>query len=540
MRSWIPGVMIGLGYLLSALASRGLPAQVAPRWDALFPWASGGESVPRAGLVYGLPTVALAVWLLLLALASPAGERAGRRIFPAWLLSDRTGAAGVERFGPTFDVIVAAIVAVLLSLHAVLLGSVSGWPGWTMNGFAAAVGAALLVVGNIVPRTRPNWVAGLRTRATLADPDTWRRTHRHFGWMLMLTGVATILVSLGSAAYALVTAGVGALISALAATALGRRPPAAVLVLLLAGTAPAAAQAGPVERELEVVRAGFPLRATLALPADSSAPVPVAVIVAGSGPTDRNGNGPLVQTDLYRQLAHGLARRGIASIRYDKRGIGEASRTLDHAALTLDDFVDDVLAVARTVAADPRFSRVLLVGHSEGAGLVLQAANRGAPAAGIAMLSGTGRPLHEVLHDQFALQVDSATTALADSAFARFVRGEEVTDAPAIAAPVLFPGYRRLIASMAAYDPEGEIARATVPVLIVQGGMDLQVIDSDAARLRAAQPKAAFLHVATANHVFKATVTRDPEAQMTSYRDPALPVVPELVDGLADWVGSVP
>lgn len=136
---------------------------------------------------------------------------------------------------------------------------------------------------------------------------------------------------------------------------------------------------------------------------------------------------------------------------------------------SLDDFVGDVTTVARVLAADARFSRVFLVGHSEGAGLVLQAANRGAPVAGIAMLSGTGRPLREVLHDQFATAVDSATLVRVDTAVARFLRGEDVPDAPEIARSVLFPGYRRLWVSMAAYDPEREIANARLRVLIVQG-----------------------------------------------------------------------
>jgi hypothetical protein len=98
------------------------------------------------------------------------------------------------------------------------------------------------------------------------------------------------------------------------------------------------------------------------------------------------------------------------------------------------------------------------------------------------MLSGTGRPLREVLHDQFATTVDSATAVRADTAFVRFLRGEDVSDAPEIARPVLVPGYHRLFVSMAAYDPEREIANARLPVLIVQGGMDLQVTARDAER----------------------------------------------------------
>jgi alpha-beta hydrolase superfamily lysophospholipase len=241
---------------------------------------------------------------------------------------------------------------------------------------------------------------------------------------------------------------------------------------------------------------------------------------------------------MYAQLAHGLAERGIASVRYDKRGIGPGGMTIDHSALTLDDYVNDVLAVASVVAADSQYSDVYLIGHSEGAGLVLQAANRDAPVAGIAMLSGTGRPLKDVLHDQFLTATDSVTVSKIDDAFDRFLEGEDVSDAPEIARPVLVPHYRRLWSSMAAYDPEGEIARVPVPVLIVQGGMDLQVGTVDADRLRAAQPEAEYLLIPAANHTMKVASSRDPAAQTALYQDRTIPIVPELVDGIADWIAS--
>lgn len=213
--------------------------------------------------------------------------------------------------------------------------------------------------------------------------------------------------------------------------------------------------------------------------------------------------------------------------------------TIDHTALTLDDFVGDVMTVAGAVAADSQYSSVYLVGHSEGAGLVLQAANRGAPVAGIAMLSGLGRPLQDVIHDQFLLVTDSLTVQKIDEAFERFLEGEDVPDAPEVARPLLTPVYRRLIASMAAYDPEAEIARATVPVLIVQGAMDMQVLVEDAERLHAAQPAAEMIMIPEANHVLKAATSREPAAQTATYQDRSIPIVPELVDGIADWIEAV-
>lgn len=549
MRKLIPLLLILCGVAAGAIAYPRLPHPVSLHWGDF-----NSEPLPRAFVAFAFPLLAIAVWLLLRALASPAGERAGRRFFPTWFLSERTGTAGVGRFGPTYDSIVLGTVGLLLLFHGAILAAALGAPSWAARVVTIALGVGLIAVGNIMPRTRPNWVAGLRTKRTLADPDVWRRTHRWFGALLVLSGVAVVVASFVAAPIAVVVAVAGALVSAIVATIAGARGsgsspsglPAALVFIAMASAMPLSAQSPGradevrwfVEQPLDVVSAGLTLPGTLTLPVNATGPVPIAVIVAGSGPLDRNGNGPLVQSDLYAQLAHGLARRGIASVRYDKRGIGEAARTLDHRALTLDDFVNDVATVARTVATDERFSQVFLIGHSEGAGLVLQAANRGAPVAGVAMLAGTGRPLVYVLHDQFAQLVDKETLQRIDSAFARFIRGEEVPDAPEIAGPVLVPHYRRMMASMAAYEPATEIARVPVPVLVVHGGMDLQITDRDAELLRAAQPAAQYLPIPSANHVFKAAASRSPASQQTLYHDRAVPIVAELVEGVASWITS--
>jgi hypothetical protein len=203
-----------------------LPERVSPRWDVLIPWAGEAEPLPRAMAAFGLPAIALLVWLLLTGIASGTGERLGRRMFPAWFVSAKTGAGAVDRFGPTFDIIVGAVVALVILFHAVTLGTLLGWPDWTARAFTGLLGVGMAVVGNVMPRTRPNWVAGLRARRTLADPDVWRLTHRWFGSLLMVSGLAVVAVSLVSAPLALGVAAGGALASAVVATVLGGRLPA--------------------------------------------------------------------------------------------------------------------------------------------------------------------------------------------------------------------------------------------------------------------------------------------------------------------------
>lgn len=224
MRRYTPAILIAASVAFSASIYSSLPERVLPRWDAFVPWlpVTSADAMPRAFAAFGFPALALSIWLMLSVLASPAGEKLGRRFLPVWLVSDRTGAAAVERFGPTFDVIITVVVAFVLVFHAVILGTVLGWPAWTLQAFSALVGLGIMIVGNIMPRTRPNWIAGLRTRRTLADPDLWRRTHRWFGALMVVTGIGVIVASVMAAHWALLLGLGGVLLSAVVAAVIAQ------------------------------------------------------------------------------------------------------------------------------------------------------------------------------------------------------------------------------------------------------------------------------------------------------------------------------
>jgi len=281
------------------------------------------------------------------------------------------------------------------------------------------------------------------------------------------------------------------------------------------------------------------LEGTLATPRGSRGPVPVVVIVAGSGATDRNANGPMINTNAYAMLAWGLAEKGIASFRYDKRGLGRSALAPSALAqLSVDDYVADVAAAAAALATRPEFSKVFLLGHSEGAGHVLMAANRGTATAGVIMVSAQGRALTEVLHEQFSRQADSATVARSDTAFARFLRGEPTGPVPPIAQGVTLPMYRTFMRSMAAYDPPAEAKRLAAPLLIVQGSTDVQITMRDTELLAAAQPRATVVRLENVNHVLKVMPSTSLADQMPTYKDPALPLAPDVVPAIAGWIAK--
>lgn len=287
------------------------------------------------------------------------------------------------------------------------------------------------------------------------------------------------------------------------------------------------------------------LPGTLTVPAASTGKVPVVLMVSGSGPTDRNGNsiapgysGPLPRPNTQAQLAWRLAEQGIASVRYDKRSLGENQARIVIAKTSIDDFIGDVIAAAKQLSTDTRFSRVVLLGHSEGAELVLQAANRGAPASAVVMASGAGRRFLPILHEQLSVQLPPSMLADFDSAMAAFMRGETPsTTLPGMLTSLLQPDNRLFMQGMQAYVPVEEIARAKLPILIVQGAYDGQVsLEKDARALAAAQPAAKLVVLPTANHVLKAATSALVATQLPTYLDPRTPIVPEVAPVIATWI----
>jgi pimeloyl-ACP methyl ester carboxylesterase len=284
------------------------------------------------------------------------------------------------------------------------------------------------------------------------------------------------------------------------------------------------------------------LGGTLTVPRGVSKPVPVVVIIAGSGPTDRNGNSVMgIHPNSYAQLAWRLAERGIASLRYDKRGLPGTQGTFDIREMTLADFAADARAAAESLSRDRRFSRVVFLGHSEGASLALIAAGQGggAPVSGVVHVSGLGRSTGEVLREQLSRQFDSAILVRYDTAMRQYLAGEQPADVPPGLEMLFVPVNRTYFRSMMAFDPPAAIRAVRQPVLIVQGATDLQATVADAERLHAARPDAKLVVIPEVNHVLKRDTNQTIAGQMGSYKDPTMPIVPVVVTTIADWITAL-
>lgn len=314
---------------------------------------------------------------------------------------------------------------------------------------------------------------------------------------------------------------------------LGRVVPAALIVALgsVAHAAPAVSET-PVTVD---VGGGVQLSGTLATPAGHG-PFPVALIIPGSGPTDRDGNGPGVRGDAYKLLAGALGARGIATLRYDKRGVG-ASRPPQHESdLRFDDYVNDAVALTHYLESTKQFGSVSSVGHSEGSLIGMLAAQRDPNVRAFVSIAGAGRRISDVIEEQLDARGISPAMASEVAQYNRSLLAGQTVPSPDPQLNMLFrPSVQPYLISWYKYDPAAEIAKLTIPVLIVQGTTDLQVNANDANRLATADPRAKLAMIQGMNH-FLRVAPDDPVQNLKTYDDPTLPLDPQAVNMIAGFL----
>ena len=174
------------------------------------------------------------------------------------------------------------------------------------------------------------------------------------------------------------------------------------------------------------------IKGRLLLPANATT-CPVVLLIAGSGPTDMDGNNPMMKNNSLKFLAEGLAQKGIASLRFDKRGIaGSAAAGKEESKLRFEDYVNDVTGWIDFLAKDKRFTDITVAGHSEGSLIGMLACQSRPKVKSFISIAGAGSPAYEIIEKQVAAQMmpESIRKEVAD--INRSLRnGKEVAQVPA-------------------------------------------------------------------------------------------------------------
>lgn len=309
--------------------------------------------------------------------------------------------------------------------------------------------------------------------------------------------------------------------------------------LLMLFTRFAAAQgADPAAADTATVSLNTPtgtLYGTLLTPSGKTR-LSVILIIAGSGPTDRDGNAAAMglHSDMYKLLADSLERHGFASLRYDKRGVGASKAALrSEADITFPDYISDAEGFIGLLRKDRRFSKIIVFGHSEGS-LIGMVALQQTKADAYISASGAGDRIDRVIYPQLAAQ----SRVLADSAkilFDSLAEGHRVHE-PNNGLKALFRGsIQPYMISWMRFDPQVEIKKLHIPILIIQGATDLQTTVGDAEKLKAARPDATLSIVPGMNHIFRAAST-DRRENFATYNQPKLPLVPQAIADITGFL----
>ena len=290
------------------------------------------------------------------------------------------------------------------------------------------------------------------------------------------------------------------------------------------------------------------LHAVLNLPEAAAAPVPAVLFIGGSGPATKEGI-----ANIYLDTAMHLLEHGIACVRYDKRGIARSASVVDAAQdedkMVIEDFVGDAAALLQKMKTDQRFSKVYVLGHSEGA-LVGTLALQKTAADGLICLAGAGRNIAEVTLEQITANPNNPAELVENSRriIAELKAGRTVSEVPLLLNALFRPSVQPYLISWMRYEPAEEIAKLKeTSILIVQGGNDMQVQVIDAENLHRAVPESRLAVLPEMTHMLKNSAVSKEEVYrnmvlsqkyLAVYQDDSLLVALELIEEIAGFIGE--
>ena len=260
---------------------------------------------------------------------------------------------------------------------------------------------------------------------------------------------------------------------------------------------------------------------------------PLVIIIAGSGPTDRNGNQSFLKNDSYKKLARGLSKEGIASFRYDKRILKAQELGIKESELSFNDFVTDAVSVLDHFREKDDYGKIIILGHSQGSLIGMLAAEEKADA--FISIAGAGKPIDSIIVEQIAIQMPGFEAGTRTSFKEMREKGSTSSYNPMLEA-IFRPSVQPFLLSWMIYDPVTEIAKLDIPVLILNGTNDFQVTEKEAELLKEANPEAKLVLLEGMNHVLTKIESEDTLTNSKSYNEPALPLHPELVPTISAFI----
>ncbi len=260
---------------------------------------------------------------------------------------------------------------------------------------------------------------------------------------------------------------------------------------------------------------------------------PLAILIGDSGPTDRNGNQQMMNTNTIKFIAEGLSKKGIATFRYDKRILKQMmDRTINEESISFDEFIKDANDVIEYFERSKAFSKIYVIGHGQGSLVGMVAAQE--KAAGFVSIAGAGQAIDDVIIDQLEQQAPGLKDN-ARNAFNEMRTNGVTTNYSSGLSSIFRKQIQPFMLTWMKYDPQEEITKLNMPVLIITGEKDMLVQVSEAKKMKAAYPDGELHIIPNMNHVLK-EVGDNAIENSKSFNEPKRPISPKLVNLVVEFI----
>jgi uncharacterized protein len=258
----------------------------------------------------------------------------------------------------------------------------------------------------------------------------------------------------------------------------------------------------------------------------------LAIIIGGSGPTDRNGNQSFLNNNSLKKLAEDLTNNNIATFRYDKRVVKQIKTGRIDRNILFDDFVTDATSVIEYFKKDGNFNHIYIIGHSQGSLVGMLAAKD--KVDGFISISGPAQSIDNIILEQIAKTypiLSNDAKRVVDS----LRKGIKTDDFPMELASVFNKDIQSFMMNWMQYNPTEEIKKLKMPILLINGTKDLQVETKEAVQLNEAVPSSILKLLDNMNHVLVA-IDGDNLENSKSYNEPNRKIAPQLIDELLNFI----
>ena len=247
----------------------------------------------------------------------------------------------------------------------------------------------------------------------------------------------------------------------------------------------------------------------------------LSIIVSGSGPTDRDGNNTSLKSDYLKMLAEGLFENGVSSYRYDKRGVSKSLGDIKSPnEIQFLDYVNDAKSIINHFKDTKKYKKIVIIGHSEGSLIGMLASK--AIADGFISIAGAGVDYLTLIQRQLSNRAPYIKS-MADPIIEQLKKNILVDSVPPLLNNLFGTNLQRFLINASSYDPEVEISKLGMPILIIQGTNDIQVEVNDAEILHAASSKSRLEIIQGMNHVFR-QASENFILNLQTYANPDLPI----------------